>query len=284
MQPSAAPAPWTSYWVSTGAPLLCENRPVLLRRTITFLAGVGLLLGPFSQRAGAPSLAEPAVAGHHVVVPLVVPHVRSLPPWRGGRLDAVALAPSLRVYRTPGAGASAYRRIAARNPWGQAIRFLVVGASHTGAGPPWLRVLLGVGSNGAEGWVPRQEVRLRRTHDRIVVSLSARTLWHTRDGHLIQRFRVAVGATSTPTTPGRFFVWAKLPADPHGAYGSYVLGLSGFSEVLTSWPGGGRMAIHGTDNPADRGQWVSHGCVRVYNPEMDRLRDVPMGTPVIIRY
>jgi lipoprotein-anchoring transpeptidase ErfK/SrfK len=128
------------------------------------------------------------------------------------------------------------------------------------------------------------EVRPRHTHDRIVVSLSHRMLWHRRDGHVIQRFRVGVGATGTPTTPGRFFVWAKLPSDPHGAYGSYVLGLSGFSEVLTYWPGGGRMAIHGTDDPNDRGQWVSHGCVRVFNPQMDELRDVPMGTPVVIRY
>ena len=42
------------------------------------------------------------------------------------------------------------------------------------------------------------------------------------------------------------------------------------------------MAIHGTDNPYDRGQQVSHGCVRVYNPQMEQLRSVPMGTPVLI--
>jgi hypothetical protein len=258
---------------------------VLLRRTITFLAGVGLLLlGPFSQRAGAPSLAEPVSVGHPAVTSTAIPAVRSLPAWRGGRLDAVAVRPSLRVYRRPDSRSGVLKWVAARNPWGQAIRFLVVDTTRDGTGAPWLRVLLGVGSNGAVGWVPMKEVRLRPTHDRIVVSLSARTLWHTRDGHLIQKFRVGVGATGTPTTPGRFFVWAKLPADPHGAYGSYVLGLSGFSEVLTSWPGGGRMAIHGTDDPRDRGEWVSHGCVRVYNPQMESLRDVPMGTPVVIRY
>ena len=195
----------------------------------------------------------------------------------------MAIKPTLRVYRRPDPG-SVPQRVSARNPWGQAIRFLVVGVSRDTAATPWVRVLLGVGHNGAAGWVPTSEVHLRRTHDRIVVSLSERTLWHMRNGHLVQRYRVAVGATNTPTTPGRFFVWAKVPSNPHGAYGSYILGLSGFSEVLTSWPGGGRMAIHGTDDPRDRGEWVSHGCVRVYNPQMDHLRDVPMGTPVIIRY
>jgi lipoprotein-anchoring transpeptidase ErfK/SrfK len=259
---------------------------VLLRRTITFLAGIGLLLGPFSQRAGAPSLAEPAWAGPQVVAPVIVPEVhRSLPRWRGGRLDAVAVKAALRVYPRPGSASGALQRVSARNPWGQAIRFLVVGAARgSGGGEPWFRVLLGIDHNGAAGWVPMHEIHLRRTQDRIVVSLSRRTLWHMRDGRLLQRYRVAVGATNTPTTPGRFFVWAKLPANPHGAYGSYILGLSGFSDVLTYWPGGGRMAIHGTDNPNDRGKWVSHGCVRVYNPQMDTLRDVPMGTPVIIRY
>ena len=59
--------------------------------------------------------------------------------------------------------------------------------------------------------------------------------------------------------------------------------MSGFSEVLTSLPGGGRMAIHGTADPSDRGQAVSFGCVRVYNRDMDRLQDVPMGTVVVIR-
>jgi lipoprotein-anchoring transpeptidase ErfK/SrfK len=70
--------------------------------------------------------------------------------------------------------------------------------------------------------------------------------------------------------------------EPHGPYGVYALGLSGFSDVITDWIGGGRLAIHGTDDPADRGHDVSHGCVRVYNPQMRSLTDVPLGTPVWI--
>ena len=257
---------------------------MFLRRTITFLAGVGLLLGPFSQQAGAPSLVASPVVRQGLEARTTNEVERALPAWRGGRLAAVAVAPILRVVHHPGTAKATISRVDARNPWGQAIRFLVVGASRDPSGVAWFRVLLGTGPNGAAGWVPSDEVRLHRRHDRIVVSLSKRILWHLRNGRLIQRFRVGVGAAHTPTTPGRFFVWAKVPADPHGPYGSYVLGLSGFSEVLTSWPGGGRMAFHGTDNANDRGQWVSHGCVRVYNPQMDELRDVPMGTPVVIRY
>ena len=58
--------------------------------------------------------------------------------------------------------------------------------------------------------------------------------------------------------------------------------LSGFSNVITEWVGGGRMAIHGTSDPSDRGHDVSYGCVRVYNPQMKDLTDVPLGTPVWI--
>jgi lipoprotein-anchoring transpeptidase ErfK/SrfK len=116
------------------------------------------------------------------------------------------------------------------------------------------------------------------------VDLSDHLLQRWESGRVTARFRVAVGAPSTPTTPGRFFVWAQVPYDDaSGAYGVFALGLSGFSEVLTGWPGGGRMAIHGTIDPSHLGRDVSHGCVRVYNAQMLRLRDVPMGTPVLIR-
>jgi hypothetical protein len=255
----------------------------LRRTTLAFLAGVGLLLGPFSQHAGAPGLSAPTSMRRAALIRPSGTAARELPPWRGGRLDAVSREPTLLVYARPGAASDAPIRVSSRNPWGQAIRFLVVGVERDASGHRWLRVLLGTGPNGASGWVPLSEVHLRVRHDRIVVSLSRRMLWHLRDGRLVQRFSVGVGAASTPTTPGRFFVWAKLPSAPHGPYGVYVLGLSGFSRVLTNWPGGGRMAIHGTDDPYDRGQWVSHGCVRVFNPQMEQLRDVPLGTQVLIR-
>ena len=96
-------------------------------------------------------------------------------------------------------------------------------------------------------------------------------------------FSVGIGTPTYPTTPGRFSVWAFVEyADPSGPYGAFALGLSGFSDVITDWPGGGRMAIHGTADPGDRGAAVSHGCVRVYNADLEALRDVPLGTPVTI--
>jgi lipoprotein-anchoring transpeptidase ErfK/SrfK len=53
--------------------------------------------------------------------------------------------------------------------------------------------------------------------------------------------------------------------------------------VLSDWPGGGRAAIHGTAVATDRGQKVSHGCIRVFNKDMKKLEKLPLGTPVLIQ-
>ena len=171
-----------------------------------------------------------------------------------------------------------------RNPVGQPLEFLVAKTARDAHGDPWLRILLPMRPNGAAGWVQERDVTTRRTRQRIVVDLSSRTLRYYRSGRLSDRFSVGVGRPETPTAVGTFYVWAQIPqASPFGPYGVFALGLSGFSPVLTDWPGGGRMAIHGTSNVGDRGEMVSHGCVRVFNDDMVTLKQVPMGTPVVIR-
>jgi lipoprotein-anchoring transpeptidase ErfK/SrfK len=92
-----------------------------------------------------------------------------------------------------------------------------------------------------------------------------------------------VGSERYPTGVGRFYIWVKVPHEnPNNPYGIMALGLSGFSPVLSDWPGQGRMAVHGTPYASNRGQAVSHGCVRVYNDDMQALLDLPLGTPVEI--
>ena len=46
---------------------------------------------------------------------------------------------------------------------------------------------------------------------------------------------------------------------------------------------GGEYAIHGTNQPASIGGFVSHGCIRMYNSDILELyRLVEVGTPVIV--
>jgi lipoprotein-anchoring transpeptidase ErfK/SrfK len=171
-----------------------------------------------------------------------------------------------------------------RNPTMRLAPLLVTGARRAADGEAWYRVLLPLEPNGSEAWVRGADVRLVQRDERIVVDLSERTLDLYRDGELAGHLSVGVGTPSAPTATGTFYVWVRVRySSLTGPYGPLALGLSGFSEVLSEWPGGGRMAIHGTPDPNDRGRAVSHGCVRVYNGDLDVIRHVPLGTPVIIR-
>ena len=163
-------------------------------------------------------------------------------------------------------------------------RMLVTAERGDDSGGRWLKVELPIRPNGADAWVRDDEVHVVPRHDELVVDLSRRSLTHLREGKVVDRFRVGVGQPQYPTAIGTFYVWQKVNFDEwYGPYGIYALGLSGFSPVLSDWPGGGRMAIHGTSDPNDRGQEVSHGCIRVYNTDMKTLRSLPLGTPVIIQ-
>lgn len=47
--------------------------------------------------------------------------------------------------------------------------------------------------------------------------------------------------------------------------------------------GGGQYAIHGTNRPGSIGRFVSYGCIRMYNADIDDLyRRVSVGTPVVV--
>ena len=205
---------------------------------------------------------------------------------RGGTLAAVSRHDALPVHAAPGTERP-YQHLAADNPYGQQLRVLVVRDAIDDEGDIWLRVQLPIWPNGQEGWVKASDVRLAPATERLVVDLSARRLVRFREGRRVTRLRVAIGKAATPTPPGRFFVWARIGTGrPSGPYGSYILGLSGFSEAIepwTEWPGQPRLAIHGTDDPVDAGHAVSNGCIRILNRLLRALHDVPMGTPVHIR-
>lgn len=201
----------------------------------------------------------------------------------GGTTVVRATGPRFVLYAQPGPGAQRVGSLGAINDWAQPLSLPALSGFVDEDGTTWLRVRLPVRPNGSTGWVRGDQVATRVLHERIVVDLSTHRLRRVAVGRTIDDLSVAVGASATPTPPGRFFVWARVPThDPSGPYGVFALGLSGFSDVITDWVGGGRIAIHGDADPSDRGLDVSHGCVRVYNPEMRELTDVPLGTPVWI--
>jgi lipoprotein-anchoring transpeptidase ErfK/SrfK len=95
---------------------------------------------------------------------------------------------------------------------------------------------------------------------------------------------VGIGKPSTPTPGGRFWIREKFRTPrPGGLYGPVAFGSSDYS-VLSDWPGGGIVGIHGTSEPSLIPGRPSHGCIRVRNRAVRRLwRLMPIGTPLLIR-
>jgi hypothetical protein len=149
----------------------------------------------------------------------------------------------------------------------------------------WVRVPLPALPNGTMGWIPREAlgpfVKLD-THLVIERSRLRATLY--RRGRPVFRTHVGVGEPHWPTPGGRFYVRERLTGFTDPIYGSLAFGTNGRSAVLTDWPGGGFIGIHGTNQPEILPGRVSHGCVRLPNPAIRRLdRLMRVGTPVTIR-
>jgi len=157
--------------------------------------------------------------------------------------------------------------------------------SHVDArGRTWLHIRLPARPNGRTGWVPRHDLgplEAVRTMLRVNRTTLQATLY--RGGRRIWTSPIGVGARSTPTPAGRFWIRSRLrglAGSP--VYGPYAFGTGAYS-VLSDWPGGGVIGIHGTNEPQLIPGRPSHGCIRVPNAAITRLYALmPVGTPVRI--
>jgi lipoprotein-anchoring transpeptidase ErfK/SrfK len=147
--------------------------------------------------------------------------------------------------------------------------------------PSWYRISIPGRPNGRAGWIPAAAADLRPMRELIQIDLSARTLVLWSKGRPVLKTRVAIGRRGMETPRGLFFVtWKLVPSAP--VLGKFAFETSAYSK-LSEWPGGGIVGIHGTYEPQLLGQAVSHGCVRVANRDILRLRArVGLGTPIRI--
>jgi L,D-transpeptidase-like protein len=147
----------------------------------------------------------------------------------------------------------------------------------------WFKVRLPDRPNGRTGWVSEGELAtLHVVHTHLVLDEHALRLTLYRRGRRIFSARVGIGKPSTPTPRGHFWVTEKFRAQG-GIYGPYAFGTSDNS-VLTDWPGGGVIGIHGTNEPSLIPGRPSHGCIRLRNADDVKLWPLlPVGTPLTIR-
>ncbi|OPZ75313.1 MAG: putative L,D-transpeptidase YkuD [Firmicutes bacterium ADurb.Bin456] len=118
-----------------------------------------------------------------------------------------------------------------------------------------------------------KEITARDRGSHLLINLSTRQLSYVEGNKTIRTYPVGVGKSSTPTPTGSFSVIVKI-LNPGGALGTRWMGLSA---------PGGNYGIHGTNNPPSIGGYVSNGCIRMYNHDVEELFPrVSIGTPVEI--
>lgn len=72
--------------------------------------------------------------------------------------------------------------------------------------------------------------------------------------------------------------YRRLPAVIPGGSAQNPMGVAAMT-----LSGGGQYAIHGTNAPGTIGHFVSHGCIRMYNPDItDLYNRVSIGTRVVV--
>jgi lipoprotein-anchoring transpeptidase ErfK/SrfK len=125
---------------------------------------------------------------------------------------------------------------------------------------------------------------------RLEIDVSSRQLTLYRGDRAVRVYPVAVGREGWQTPVGDFEVREMIhnPAwmnpftqqvtpggDPENPLGRYWIG---FWTDGTNWVG-----MHGTPNPESVGRAASHGCIRLYNEDIQELfSQVQVGTPVIV--
>jgi hypothetical protein len=199
------------------------------------------------------------------------------------RWAVVRTAVAARVRPSPRARIAA--RVETQTPEGTSNIVLVLGSRFDRAGDLWIQVRLPAFGQPRTGWVPRNALGgygTVATH--LVVNLKTFRATLFRNGRVILRADVGIGKPSWPTPRGDFYIRNKLTGFASPTYGPVAFGTSARSSVLTDWPAGGYVGIHGTDEPDLLPGRVSHGCIRMRNADIVRLaRLMPMGTPLTIR-
>jgi lipoprotein-anchoring transpeptidase ErfK/SrfK len=225
----------------------------------------------------ATSLPAPATPAFSVGQPRLLNAPRATARFATVSRSGLALA-------APHAGSDPIATLDAQTEEGTTNVVLVVAQATTNEGA-WVHIRLPVLPNGRTGWVRRSALGgYRFVHTRLLVDRTKLTATLFKNGRPIFHAPVGVGTPAAPTPAGEFYVRLKLAGFNDPFYGPVAYGTNARSTVLTDWPGGGYIGIHGTNMPELVPGRVSHGCIRMRNEDILKLSALmPVGTPLIVR-
>lgn len=136
--------------------------------------------------------------------------------------------------------------------------------------------------------VPGSSTAAATNETLIIINKASNELAYYENNKLNRIFSVATGKSPSLTPEGNFIIVNKIinrpyykdgipGGDPRNPLGDRWLGLN----ARGTW--GTTYAIHGNNNPASIGNYVSLGCIRMYDEEVRWLfEQVAVNTPVII--
>ncbi len=243
---------------------------------------------------------EPSAGRQGLVVPAVptqaVPETTSLagraptnaPPHElsdeGGISRYSAVLRPVLVRARPSASSRIVARLQTRTPEGTTNVVLTLRRVERN-GQLWIQARLPILPNNTIGWIPREALGgYNQVTTHLVVDLSEYRATLFRRGQALWSARVGIGRSRWPTPTGRYYIRNKLTKYASPTYGPVAFGTSARSAVLTDWPAGGFVGIHGTNRPGILPGRVSHGCIRLRNADILRLAELmPPGTPLTIR-
>ena len=126
--------------------------------------------------------------------------------------------------------------------------------------------------------------------DLIIINKKTNQLAYFHNGKLEKTYSVATGKTWSATPVGFFKIVNKIKNRPY--YTGHIAGGTPNNPLGSRWLGlnangttGDTYAIHGNNSEDSIGKYVSHGCVRMHNADVEELFDkVAVGTSVAITY
>jgi len=257
--------------------------PLIASGVVASLLIVAALLVVRFAGSSSASVSEPAAALPAPASPAFgIPEPRPLGDLRHvARWSTVTRAVSVRA--APRANARPIAFLDTQTPEQTANVVLVEDRAEDGEGGLWILVRIPALPENRTGWVPRSALGASEfVRTRLVVDLVGLDATLLADGRPVFKAEIGIGKPAWPTPTGEFYVRSRIRS-LSSFYGPLAFGTSARSEVLTDWPDGGFVGIHGTSEPQLLPGRVSHGCIRMRNADILRLgKLMPVGTPVTI--
>lgn len=125
---------------------------------------------------------------------------------------------------------------------------------------------------------------------RLEISLSRRQVTVYQGNTSVKNYPIAIGRSGWETPAGNFQVLEMLknPTWIHPLTGKSIQGGSPENPLGHYWigfwtDGKNWVGFHGTPDPSSVGKAASHGCIRMYNKDVEELfQSVHVGTPVTV--